>query len=123
MASSSPRGENKYFYTSVQTYQRHEKIDEENETRTELYEERSKAKDRKKKAVIESLLVSYCCQDCLTFSFRAHSENTQVDGFSYSPNQSSWQGIGIVLRNKILVTLGSSSSSPRSCRVTLVTMG
>lgn len=34
-------------------------IDEENETRTELYEERSKAKDRKKKAVIESLLVSY----------------------------------------------------------------
>jgi len=34
-------------------------IDEENETRTELYEERSKAKDRKKKAVVESLLVSY----------------------------------------------------------------
>ena len=33
-------------------------IDEENETRTELYEERSKAKDRKKKAVVESLLVS-----------------------------------------------------------------
>lgn len=31
-------------------------IDEENETRTELYEERSKAKDRKKKAVVESLL-------------------------------------------------------------------
>ena len=34
-------------------------IDEENETRTELYEERSKAKDRKKKAVVESLLVSF----------------------------------------------------------------
>lgn len=34
-------------------------IDEENETRTELYEERNKAKDRKKKAVVESLLVSY----------------------------------------------------------------
>ena len=33
-------------------------IDEENETRTELYEERSKAKDRKKRAVVESLLVS-----------------------------------------------------------------
>ena len=33
-------------------------IDEENETRTELYEERSKAEDRKKKAVVESLLVS-----------------------------------------------------------------
>jgi len=31
-------------------------IDEENETRTELYEERSKAKDRKKKVVVESLL-------------------------------------------------------------------
>ena len=33
-------------------------IDEESETRTELYEERSKAKDRKKKAFVESLLVS-----------------------------------------------------------------
>ena len=33
-------------------------IDEENETRTELYERRSQAKEARKKAVIESLLVS-----------------------------------------------------------------
>ena len=33
-------------------------IDEENGTQTELYEKRRRAKDRKQKAVIESLLVS-----------------------------------------------------------------
>ena len=34
-------------------------IDEESETRTELYEKRRQAKERKQKAVIESLLVSF----------------------------------------------------------------
>ena len=33
-------------------------IDEENETRTELYERRSQAKEARKKAVIETSLVS-----------------------------------------------------------------
>lgn len=33
-------------------------IDEENETRSELYEQRSQAKEKKQKAAIESLLVS-----------------------------------------------------------------
>ena len=33
-------------------------IDEESETRTELYEKRSKVKDKKQKIAIESLLVS-----------------------------------------------------------------
>lgn len=44
-------------------------IDEENETRTELYEERSKAKDRKKKAVVESLLVSFFSENYSRYWF------------------------------------------------------
>ena len=46
-------------------------IDEENETRTELYEERSKAKDRKKKAVVESLLVSSFWKSAIWLVFNA----------------------------------------------------
>ena len=46
-------------------------IDEENETRTELYEERSKAKDRKKKVVVESLLVSSFWKSAIWLVFSA----------------------------------------------------